>query len=73
MLSPRGALPNRCSVDLKKLQQITENSKILGKHLSTNSVLIKIQFLSMLLYFHRKTKINKVSSQVSFKLFVQLF
>ena len=33
----------------------------------------KIQFLSMLLYFHRKTKINKVSSQVFFKLFVELF
>ena len=73
MLSSRGVPPNRCSADLKKLQQITENSKILEKHLSINSVLIKIQFLSMLLYFHRKTKINKVSSQVSFKLFVELF
>ena len=38
-----------------------------------NSGLIKMQFFVMLLYFLRKNGINKIASQVSFKLFVKLF
>ena len=38
-----------------------------------NSGLIKMQFFIMLLYFHRKNGINKIASQVSFKLFVKFF
>ena len=42
----------------KKLQGIPGNSKILEKYLWMNSVLIKMQFFSMLFYFHRENQIN---------------
>ena len=38
-----------------------------------NSGLIKMQFFIMLFYLHRKNENYKITSQVSFKLFVKLF
>ena len=35
--------------------------------------LIEMQFFSMLLYFDRENEINKISSQLSYKLFVKFF
>ena len=59
---------------LAQSSKIVRNSwQVLEKHIWMNSGLIKMQFFIMLLYFHRKNEINKIASQVSFKLFVKLF
>ena len=64
----------RCNLEV--IRQIgvrnSYNSKILEKYLWLNSHLIKLQFFSMLLYFHRKNEINNISFQVFFKPFVKL-
>ena len=64
------AVIKRCSA--KYVQGIPDNRKILEKYLWINSDLIKMQFLSMLLFFHRKNEINNFSFQVFSKLFVKL-
>lgn len=57
----------------KKLYEITENSKILEIYFGVNSFLIKMQFFSIIIYFLMENEIIKISSEVSFKLFVKLF
>ena len=57
----------------KKLYEITENSKILEIYFGVNSFLIKMQFFSIIIYFLMENEIIKISSEVSFKLFVKFF
>ena len=49
------------------------SKKILEKYLWMILFLIEMQFFNMLLYFNRENQISKISSQLSFKLFVKFF
>ena len=74
MLSSRGFPPNRCSVNLQKIvrnswQQQNPWKIYLNKLSFDKNAVLQHAFL----YFHRENEINKISSEISFKLFVKLF
>ena len=61
------AVIKRCTP--KNLRNSWQQQNPCEKYLWLNSDLIKLQFFSMLLYFHGENKINKFSFPVFFKLF----
>ena len=71
MLSSRGVPQNSCSLNLQKAVRNPWQQQNARKKLWMNSVLIKIQFFIMLLYFRRENEINNFSLYVSFELFVK--